>query len=591
MSHTPRFSRVTKGLAVGSALLLGSLLLSSPGQAQTYRLGATLDPEVYNSVPKAPPLARGDYLSAPPRMSLKRFVPPVGHQGNQGSCVGWATAYAARTLLKAKDLGVENRSSLRSMVLSPSYVFNQINLPGCNGSYVAHALDLMQKQGVALLTDFPYDENSCSAVPSQSVRGKAAAFRIKGFSRLWGNFGRNNHVSARRALANGNPVVIGMQVGDGFMRHSGSGTWQPSSAERNGLRNVRQAQRDGVLGGHAMTVIGYDDTRDGGAFEVVNSWGTSWGNNGFFWLSYEDFNAFVFEGYEVLPPDPPPPPRVVDMGGQVRVLHISGDEIGARRNGNGYTLSRPLPSGTRFRVEATSTENGYLYVIGGDATGDFVLLFPRGNEVAPYAQRGATLLLPGPTEQHFTRLNDTTGTDFYVLLYAQQPLDPAQVAERMARGSGDVRARLRSALGNRLVPADEMDLNATSIGFEAASGDADVAALVLTINHVAPTPSAADTAGPLIVLTNPAPEAFDAENAPIGVPSRLVRLEGMAQDESEITALRVEGALSSRYSSRGPFIAEIELPEGPGPHPVTIETRDAAGNEARRTFQFSLNFN
>ena len=562
-------------LAVGFALSV---------KAQEYSLGALLDPEVYGAVPKSAPLARGDYLSAPAAVSLKRFVPPVGDQGQQGSCVGWATAYAARTLLTAKGLDVDTSAQLRRMILSPAYVFNQIHLPGCNGSYLPDALELMQRQGVSLMSDFPYDEFSCSATPPSGVRSKATAYRIKGFSRLWGRSGRNKHVATRRALANGNPVVIGMMVGEGFMRHRGEGLWQPSSAERSGLR-------DDTLGGHAMAVIGYDDTRNGGAFEVVNSWDTSWGNKGFFWISYEDFNDFVFEGYEVLPPDPPPPPRVVDMAGRARMLHISGDTLDVRRNSDGYALRQPLPSGARFRVEASSRFNGALYVVGGDATGDYVHLFPRGDRVTPFTHSGTTMLLPGPTEQHFTRLNDTVGTDHYVLLYAQQPLDPEVVAERMARASGDVRARLRSALGDRLLPAKEMDLLSDRIGFEAASGDADVAAVVLTIDHVAANSGTTDDTEPLIVLTAPEPEAFDSDDAVIPVASRLFRLEGMAQDESEIASLTVEGALSSRYSSRGPFRAEIELPEGPGPHPINIETRDAAGNTARRTFLFKLTYN
>ncbi|HEX05458.1 MAG TPA: hypothetical protein ENH10_09970, partial [Bacteroidetes bacterium] len=46
-----------------------------------------------------------------------------------------------------------------------------------------------------------------------------------------------------------------------------------------------------IRGGHAVTVIGYDDARvtaDGvGAFKMVNSWGTGWGQSGFWWMSYE----------------------------------------------------------------------------------------------------------------------------------------------------------------------------------------------------------------------------------------------------------------------------------------------------------------
>ena len=568
------------------------VFLPATGLAQTRGLGADFDPEAYAQVPAAAPLARGDYLGAPPAMSLKAFAPPVGNQGGQGSCVGWATAYAARTVMKARENGVEGASRVRPLTLSPSFVFNQIHGPDCNGALLTKGLDVMQYMGVPLLADFPYSENSCSRSPTSEILDQADRFRIKGYVRLWGSAGRNRHVSARRALANGNPVVIGMGVGDGFMWHEGAGLWRPDANERRAVTEFADPMRSGLLGGHAMTVIGYDDTRDGGAFEVMNSWGTDWGNGGYFWISYGDFNQFVFEGYEVLPLDPPPPPRVVDMGGSLAFRHISGEDLAGRAAPDGtWRLSRSLPSGTRFRVEAKSDHTGNLYVIGGDATGDYVALFPRDGTISPHAQAGATLLLPGPTEQYFTRLNDTVGTDFYIALFAQGQIDAAEIAAAMEQRSGTPRQRLQAVLGDRLVAASDMEGTGTGIGFEAVSGDADVAAVIVEIDHIAPGPDAGDTAAPLIVLTEPLIESFDSDEDPITVATRSFVLEGTAQDENPIAALRIDGAVSSRFSSRGPFRAEVELPPGPGPHPITITTEDSLGNMARRTFRFQPRIN
>ena len=58
---------------------------------------------------------------------------------------------------------------------------------------------------------------------------------------------------------------------------------------------------------HAVTFIGWDDakeTQEGmGAFLAINSWGEDWGENGLFWISYNDASlsdpaAYVMEARE-----------------------------------------------------------------------------------------------------------------------------------------------------------------------------------------------------------------------------------------------------------------------------------------------------
>lgn len=39
-------------------------------------------------------------------------------------------------------------------------------------------------------------------------------------------------------------------------------------------------------GGHAVTLVGYNDNKYGGAYKAINSWSTSWGDKGYFWLPY-----------------------------------------------------------------------------------------------------------------------------------------------------------------------------------------------------------------------------------------------------------------------------------------------------------------
>ena len=583
---------VSVSLVLSLVLSFASLSFAQDVSVADRGLGANYKKETYLKVPGPPPLARGDFTDIPSQVSLRHFAPSPGDQGAQGSCVGWATAYASRTLISAKANNSSSRPQNQSKIYSPSYIYNQLSNGDCDGgSLISDALELMKVGGVAPLSDFPYDHGNCTSLPTAAQRARASEFRIKGYNRLWGS-GHNKHIATRRALATGHPVVIGMGVSNAFMRlGAGDGLYRPSRDDIAASDDIDLAFETGYLGGHAMAVIGYDDHHQGGAFELINSWGRQFGDGGYVWVTYDDFNRFVLDGYEIVPLDPPAPPKVVDMGARVEIVGLKGSLLEATLHQGRYNLDRPMPSGTRFRGRIKTEWPTNIYLIGGDRTGDYVALFPRDDAVEPHASKGATVLLPGPTEDYFTRLNDTVGADFYIILLSQNPLDIASVAQDMKAAGGTPSERLIRVLGDSLVRAEDIEFSASNIGFEAASGEASVVPLVIEIEHVAPSENNGDTEGPLIVLKEPALEAFDAavdKNLPVKVESRFVRLRGSAQDESAIAQLVVEGALSLQFSSRGAFLAEFELPHGPGPHDIAISAEDESGNSTRKVFWFSF---
>ncbi|MBD1544865.1 C1 family peptidase [Roseibium aggregatum] len=564
-----------------AALLLFTLMPFNGAQAQ-YVTGARLDPDVYVKIPKTPPLARGGYASLPPSVSLKKFAPTPGDQGRQGSCVGWASAYAARTLSEAERLQMGDRAAINQSRFSPAFVYNQIRLGGCgDGSYPSDALDLIKNVGVPLLKDFPYTDESCNREPERNELSLASGYRIKGYQRLFNDDSTAKHIAVRRSLANGHPVVIGMQVSENFMR---------SSEVYRGSNEDLMALQTGDLGGHAMAVIGYDDTKYGGAFEFINSWGTDWGNGGFIWVTYDAFNTYVMQGYEMIPPDPPRPPAVVDMGGEIRFRHISGRPMPGSivSAGMSFRLDDPWPSGTRFRVEIGASDGAYVYALGGDLSGKFVELFPRGGGVSPHVDGGSTLLMPGPNEQFFTRMNDDTGTDFYVVLFAREPLPVKDIVARMSDASGNVRDKLEAALGDLAVDSANVKLTGNGMGFEAASDGRTVVPMVVSIEHVDRAPADRDRDPPKLVVSEPAVDELEqvVTDDPVRrVSSPTFLLRGNAQDEGRIQSVEVAEAGATRFSSRGPFQAEIEIPDDNQPHEVRISAVDADGNRAETTIR------
>lgn len=91
------------------------------------------------------------------------------------------------------------------------------------------------------------------------------------------------------------PVLVAAQVDRAFMSLAGS--------------NVYTQFVGPSLGGHAMVVVGFDDTKS--AFKVINSWGTNWAAGGFGWIGYSAFSQMMREGYvaqDVVSPNPIPNP-------------------------------------------------------------------------------------------------------------------------------------------------------------------------------------------------------------------------------------------------------------------------------------------
>ncbi|MFD2160574.1 YARHG domain-containing protein [Rubritalea tangerina] len=265
-------------------LTIVSLLLA-PGVFGQTRGAVFEDPEVYRDIPLAVAPMRGEL---PERVDLSGSFPRPGDQGDQGSCVGWATAYALKGYLEKKEREWPGRVS--NELFSPAFIYNQIKLDG-GGAYITSALDLLMQQGVATLASFPYDAGNDDKKPSDAVRREARQFAIAS----WRRVNPKEIGEVKSHLASGFPILIGMYVGNDFMKHRGSGVFS-------------HGQRSNSEGGHAMCVVGYDDGKE--AVKLINSWGTRWGDGGYAWVSYATFQkkvsqAFVVQDIVVYHPDEP----------------------------------------------------------------------------------------------------------------------------------------------------------------------------------------------------------------------------------------------------------------------------------------------
>ena len=378
-----------------------------------FSTGMEMKPEKYKKSEIFAPLADNKKNPLPSKVSLLKYAPKRLNQGGQGSCVGWASSYAARTILYAKQTG-QNPNNVR---FSPSSLYNEINLPNCQGAYVHTAMKAMQEQGVLPYVDFPYNENSCSRELTSSEKQKARNFTIAGSNRLTKGSNPNNLetdlLAIKQNLAQGAPVIIGMMVGGSFMQNMrGRKTWIPSAQDY---------QMYG-FGGHALCVIGYDDFKDGGSFQIMNSWGEEWGDQGIFWVNYNDFAHFNKEAYGLYP-----------MGdANVKESDVLSLKFGLVKNDTKQNIAfkqkdkylfqtvQAINKGDKFKIEVTNDATCYTYVFGMETDGSSYVLFPYTKIHSPYCGIVGTRLFPSD----FSMQADQIGNkDFMAVLITKVPID------------------------------------------------------------------------------------------------------------------------------------------------------------------------
>jgi hypothetical protein len=200
--------------------------------------------------------------------SFQLATPAPGNQGNEGSCVAFAIAYAARSIEQYYTTNANSYSSDVN-VFSPEYVYNQTKFGECgSGTAITVVLDLIQNQGVSVWQLMPYsDVNGCSLMPNTNQTTNASGYKISSYAKI-----ANTDAAAIKAMiAAKHPVIVTIIADDSFVNAKAGFIWKTYSGS-------------GALP-HTLTICGYDDAKH--AYKVMNSWGNGWGDAGFSWIDYD----------------------------------------------------------------------------------------------------------------------------------------------------------------------------------------------------------------------------------------------------------------------------------------------------------------
>jgi hypothetical protein len=412
--------------------VLLALVVSLPLAAQQRIAGCLYDPAKADTVPMAVQLVRGNYI-VPVSASLKKYCPTPQDQANTGTCTAWATAYAARTILMAQRKNIPNPILINQTAFSPSFIYNQIRHDqGCSkGAFLVDALFTLKSVGAVLYSDFGFD---CSKQVSFDYKLRARSNAIQDYRKLFNaneTADRSNIIKyVKKSLAEGKPVVTTIR----YVRSldDAKGLWSPPPLETSNYY-------------HAVTVVGYDDNLYGGALEIMNSWGTAWGNGGFIWVKYDDFQRLCMEAYELVDFPSDTRPTREAFGATITLKQNTGSTMDIVGYGGQYRTQQTYRAGTRFQIQVANREQMYFYAFGLDNNNQCNQLFPANGSQSPLLSYDrSNIALPG--EDLYIEMDDALGNEYLCMIYSRTPVNLWGVMQRVRQLQGRPVERIKRAL-------------------------------------------------------------------------------------------------------------------------------------------------
>ena len=194
----------------------------------------------------------------------KGAVTPVKDQASCGSCWAFSAVANLESLYYLKK-NVQIDISEQMIVDCDTYD------SGCNGGLMENTFEWLKDNGLMLEEDYPYTgyDGTCKADPSKYIDMKVTGYKKLGSSSsTWSPVDEDE---IKEFLYETAPLSIALNA-------------NPLQTYTGGILDKTSSQCPTSGLNHAVTLVGYghDDATGKDYWIVKNSWGKSWGENGYF---------------------------------------------------------------------------------------------------------------------------------------------------------------------------------------------------------------------------------------------------------------------------------------------------------------------
>lgn len=214
-------------------------------------------------------------------IDLLSWSGPIFDQGAIGSCAQNALISIIQMQMKMSGIEIPtlSRMGLYADVRNLQQTFNYDS-----GTSVSVMMTVAQTKGIGYETTWPYQQSKLYVQPSTAYAQEAAQHKMGSYGEVSTETQWPIMINGiKMLLGEGKPVFLALMVDSWFMQQTGPIASQPGTGP------------DTAGSGHAVAIVGFDENNTPNDntddyLIVQNSWGTSWGDNGYGRLNVTEFS-------------------------------------------------------------------------------------------------------------------------------------------------------------------------------------------------------------------------------------------------------------------------------------------------------------
>lgn len=252
---------------------------------------------------------RADLLPSSVDNSTNGYFPQIDSQGGLGSCTCWAMVYYQFTYTYNY---LHRIPTTRDTTFSPRFTYNLINGGNKGGSNHSTVYTVMKQYGNVFWNDLPYDGKDYLVYPTDaSIYKNALNYKLKSYQKF-DEIGTTDRLITSPDDPDLIPIKTALANHEVLKYSTYFSTWRGAKLKATDNPSINQGvvgeevilSNDSMKGGHAMTIVGYNDniwtdinnngqidSGEMGALKVANSHGDGYANKGFVWVAYDALNC------------------------------------------------------------------------------------------------------------------------------------------------------------------------------------------------------------------------------------------------------------------------------------------------------------